>query len=110
MSRAGETVWCVVMFDLPVQTKRQRREAANFRKLLVDSGYSMVQFSVYGKYSPTLQSNCSIEKFIKLRLPADGEVRIFHLTDNQWAAATRFVSRKKMAQEEPAPQLSLFTA
>ncbi|WP_442904906.1 CRISPR-associated endonuclease Cas2, partial [Gordonibacter sp.] len=36
-------MWCVVMFDLPVQTKVQQREATKFRKLLIDSGFSMVQ-------------------------------------------------------------------
>ena len=101
-------MWCVVMFDLPVLTKRQRSEASKFRGLLIESGYSMVQFSVYGKYSPTLQSNKSVEKFIKKNLPAQGEVRIFHLTDNQWASATRFVSRKKVLQEDRSEQLNLF--
>jgi CRISPR-associated protein Cas2 len=107
-NRLGDAVWCVVMFDLPVQTKTQRREATRFRSLLVEAGYSMVQFSVYGKYSPTLQSNRTIERFIKAHLPADGEVRIFHLTDNQWASATRYVSRKKEPQENAPEQLTLF--
>jgi len=108
ISRPGDAVWCVVMFDLPVQTKTQRREATKFRSMLVDAGYSMIQFSIYGKYSPTLQSNQKIERFIKANLPARGEVRIFHLTDNQWASATRFVSRKKAPNEEAPEQLSLF--
>jgi CRISPR-associated protein Cas2 len=103
-----DTVWCVVMFDLPVQTKTQRKEATRFRSLLIDSGYSMIQFSVYGKYSPTLQSNKTIERFIRANLPAKGEVRLFHLTDNQWASATRFVSRKRESQEPAPEQLTLF--
>ena len=35
------------MFDLPVLTAPQRREATRFRKFLLDRGFSMVQFSVY---------------------------------------------------------------
>ena len=101
-------MWCLVMFDLPVLTKAQRREATQFRKLLVDSGYSMVQFSVYGKYSPSVQSNNTIERFIRANIPAHGEVRIFHLTDNQWASATRFVSRRKEKSEEAPEQFKLF--
>ncbi len=101
-------MWCVVMFDLPVQTKKERKEATQFRNLLVKTGYSMIQFSVYGKYSPTTNSNMQIEQFIKANLPTNGEVRIFHLTDNQWAAATRFRS-KKLEANEPAPeQYTLF--
>ena len=101
-------MWCVVMFDLPVATKTQRREASKFRKLLKDAGYSMIQFSVYGKYSPTLNSNLAIESFLKANLPADGEVRIFHLTDNQWASATRIVAKKQVKPEEAGDQLVLF--
>lgn len=103
-----DEMWCVVMFDLPVQTKVQQREATKFRKLLIDSGFSMVQFSVYGKYSPSTNGNLSNERLIKNNLPADGEVRIFHLTDCQWSSATRFRS-KKMTQNEQAPeQITLF--
>ncbi len=98
--RTGDAVWCVIMFDLPVQTKIQRREATKFREMLMEAGYAMLQYSVYGKYSPTLQSNMKIERFIRANLPAQGEVRIFHLTDHQWASATRFVSRKKAVQED----------
>jgi CRISPR-associated protein Cas2 len=106
--KSGDAVWCVVMFDLPVQTKIQRREATKFRQILMEAGYAMLQFSVYGKYSPTIQSNARIEKFVRANLPAQGEVRIFHLTDHQWASATRFVSRKKAPQEDAPEQLSLF--
>ena len=103
-----DAVWCVVMFDLPVQTKGQRKEASKFRKLLVDVGFSLIQFSVYGKYSPTTNSNMAIERFIKENLPTDGEVRIFHLTDAQWAAATRFRAKKKVSNESAPEQFVLF--
>ena len=107
-SRRYDAMWCVVMFDLPVQTKPQRREATKFRKLLVEAGYSMIQFSVYGKYSPTTNGNLSTERFIKQNLPANGEVRIFHLTDSQWSSATRFRSKKIERNEEAPEQFLLF--
>lgn len=103
-----DAMWCLVMFDLPVQSARQRKEATKFRKLLVDAGYVMVQFSVYGKYSPTVHSNMTIERFLRDNLPSDGEVRIIHLTDHQWATATRFISRKPSDQETAFEQYQLF--
>jgi CRISPR-associated protein Cas2 len=103
-----DTVWSLIMFDLPVQTKKERHEATKFRKLLVDNGYSMVQFSVYGKYAPTVHDNLTIENFIRAHLPAHGEVRMLHLTDIQWSKAKRFVSRKRATQEETPGQLSIF--
>ena len=37
-------MWCLVMFDLPVKTKRQRHAATVFRNMLLDMGYGMVQY------------------------------------------------------------------
>lgn len=101
-------MWCLVLFDLPVETQAQRRDAAHFRKLLLDNGYSMIQFSVYGKYSPTVKSNLTIENFLRQNLPAEGEVTILHLTDTQWAKAVRFSSGKRIEQPEAPEQLVIF--
>ncbi|MCX8035123.1 MAG: CRISPR-associated endonuclease Cas2, partial [Candidatus Dojkabacteria bacterium] len=37
----------LVLFDLPVVTKKQRKIYARFRKALIKDGYDMIQFSVY---------------------------------------------------------------
>ncbi len=39
----------IVFFDLPVQTKTERRHATAFRNFLLKDGYHMLQFSVYAK-------------------------------------------------------------
>ena len=39
----------LVMFDLPVKTKAERRSATQFRNFLVGDGYHMVQYSVYAR-------------------------------------------------------------
>ncbi|MDD9851502.1 MAG: CRISPR-associated endonuclease Cas2 [Gammaproteobacteria bacterium] len=43
----------LVLFDLPVTTKRERDKATRFRKKLLDDGYSMLQFSVYMRSCPS---------------------------------------------------------
>jgi len=40
-------MWLLVMFDLPVTQKEERKEAADFRNYLLDLGFEMAQFSVY---------------------------------------------------------------
>ena len=40
-------MWVIVMFDLPTDTKADRRSYALFRKSLIQDGFSMLQFSVY---------------------------------------------------------------
>ena len=78
-------MWCLVMFDLPVKTKRQRHAATVFRNMLLDMGYGMVQYSVYVRYTPTQSGNRATVKMIKDNLPANGLVRILHISDHHWS-------------------------
>lgn len=39
----------LVMFDLPVETAKQRKNYAAFRKYLIKSGFLMMQESIYSK-------------------------------------------------------------
>lgn len=45
--------WLVVMFDLPTLTPVERRNAALFRKRLLEDGYLMIQYSVYARLRDT---------------------------------------------------------
>lgn len=101
-------MWSLVMFDLPVTTKEQRRQATQFRKLLLDSGYAMLQFSVYVRYLPTGTHNHGTINRIKRGLPDGGEVRIVHITDRQWATAFRFIAADPMPSEGTPQQLAFF--
>ncbi|WP_369408570.1 MULTISPECIES: CRISPR-associated endonuclease Cas2 [Corynebacterium] len=101
-------MWCVVMFDLPVKTKNQRREANRFRNRLFDLGFCRAQFSVYVQYFPLAARLSTIVKQVKCELPAGGEVRILSVTDQQWAKAIRFSSHKEQAVEKIPSQLTIF--
>ena len=48
MSRFNEyrVMWVMVFFDLPTDTKRDRKNAADFRKRLISDGFVMFQFSM----------------------------------------------------------------
>lgn len=105
---SDDPMWSIVMFDLPVATKEQRRQASQFRKLLLDSGYAMLQFSVYTRYLPTGTNNHGTINRIKRALPDGGEVRIVHITDRQWATAFRFVAAESVPPEETPQQLAFF--
>lgn len=104
----SDGMWCLVMFDLPVKTRRQRREATEFRNMLLDMGYSMVQYSVYARYTPTQSGNKSTVIAIKENLPPDGIVRILHVSDHQWSTALRFSSSKQVEANETPDYFTLF--
>lgn len=57
---ADDPMWCLVMFDLPVETKKQRREATRFRNDLLDWGFCMVQLSVREVLADRWAGSCDV--------------------------------------------------
>lgn len=106
--KSEDAVWSLVMFDLPVLTKAQRRRATKFRVLLLDLGYQRAQLSVYARFSPSVSSVIPAISTIKRNLPEGGEVRVFSITDHQWASALRFSNAKAQDAETAPSQLAIF--
>ena len=105
---ADDPMWCMVLFDLPTKTAAQRREYAAFRNLLLDNGFVRTQYSVYARYSPAGILASRIVSSIKGTVPPQGEVRILHVTDRQWAATLRFFNATEEAVENEPEQLAFF--
>jgi CRISPR-associated protein Cas2 len=85
--------WILVMFDLPVLTDRERKEATRFRNNLLDEGYLMIQFSVYAR--PCV-SHEHLEKHmgkVQAFVPEAGNVRIMFMTDEQWKKSVTVIGR-----------------
>lgn len=98
-----------MVFDLPVGTKYQRRQATRFRKALLDDGFEMLQFSVYTRICPNRDSAEKHLSRIKRVAPNSGSIRIFTITENQYSNMA-IVSGVKTAQETKitAKQLTFF--
>lgn len=101
-------MWMLVMFDLPVLEKAERKAATDFRNTLLDLGFEMSQFSVYVRFctgSAQVDTYC---KRVEAALPSGGRVNIIQFTDKQYE---RIISFHGMARQEPkkAPdQFNLF--
>ncbi len=102
------TMWIIVLFDLPTDTPKARREYTRFRKHLLDDGYSMMQYSVYMRHSPSDENAFVHIKRVKLALPPDGEVRIIKITDKQFGKIEVFYGKKRKPTEQAAVQLQFF--
>ncbi len=61
MQRLSEyrIMWVLVLFDLPTETKKERKAHAGFRKKLINDGFVMFQFSIYLRYCPS-QENADV--------------------------------------------------
>lgn len=94
----------LVMFDLPVKTKAERRSATQFRNFLVGDGYHMVQYSVYARVCNGRDSVETHKKRILLALPSKGSVRMLVITENSimplncwWASQRHTTSRSNLS-------------
>ena len=76
--------WVLVMFDLPVLTDEERKKASRFRKELLDTGYLMIQFSIYARPCVSLEAMDSHIAKVKAITPEAGNVRLMFITDQQW--------------------------
>lgn len=100
-------MWLLLMFDLPVRTKRQRREATRYRNNLLDLGFSQVQLSVYCKYLLNATGVRTLLPTLRLNIPEGGAVRIVRLTDTQWSSAYRYYGDRQIPNQRVPQQLLL---
>lgn len=75
----------ILFFDLPMETSQDRREYARFRKLLVRSGFIMMQKSVYSKLALTQTSADAALEQIRRQKPQKGTVQALLITEKQYS-------------------------
>lgn len=94
-------MWLLVIFDIPVKTKKQQKLATKFRKELLGSGFIMLQYSVYSKPIPSVQHRAPYVQAIKSALPEEADVKIFSLTDKQYAEVICLIGTKQIEPKKP---------
>lgn len=105
---AYHIMWLFVFFDLPVQSKKERKAASRFRKDLLDDGFTMMQFSVYTRHCASKESAEVHLKRIKSKIPEKGEVSILKVTDKQYGQIVSFWGKKSQPMPEGPKQLEMF--
>ena len=101
-------MWVVVMFDLPVVEKSERKAATNFRKALLDMGFEMAQFSVYMRFCTGQAKVGTYCKRVESALPEGGKVNILTFTDKQYERIASYHGRAKQAAKKSPEQFVLF--
>ena len=103
-----KSVWTVVLFDLPTDTKLARRQYTTFRKSLLKDGFTMMQYSVYMRHSASNENAKVHIDRVKSALPPDGEVRILKITDKQFGKMQVYYGKNRREVEKPSLQLQFF--
>lgn len=101
-------MWVLVFFDLPTETKKQRRAASQFRKKLLKDGFRMFQFSIYMRFCASRENADVHTKRVRASLPEKGHVGILNITDKQLSMMELFIGQKETATKKPSQQLEMF--
>lgn len=102
------TMWLLVMFDLPTDDREARKEYSRFRKNLLNSGFLMLQYSVYARPCPSIENTEVHKKRVREALPPDGEVRVAVFTDKQFERMELYLGKRRFRVEKQPDQLSFF--
>lgn len=101
-------MWILVFFDLPTETKKERKAYATFRKQLQEDGFTMFQFSIYLRHCASMENADVHMKRVRSFLPEFGHVGMLCITDKQFSNMELFFARKPQSPNSPGQQLELF--
>lgn len=101
-------MWILVFFDLPTETKKEKKAYMDFRKMLMKDGFTMFQFSIYVRHCASMENADVHIKRVKNNLPPYGKVGVLCITDKQFGNIQLFYGRKPQKPNAPGQQLELF--
>ena len=105
---AYRIMWVMVLYDLPTDTKAKMKAANQFRKKLIDDGFSLFQFSMYIRHCPSRENGQVHINRVKSWLPKYGKVAIFMITDKQFGNIELFYAASIEEMPNIVQQLELF--
>ncbi|MDR0658382.1 MAG: CRISPR-associated endonuclease Cas2 [Mediterranea sp.] len=110
MERFNEyrVMWILVFFDLPTETKKERKIYSDFRKRLMVDGFTMFQFSIYIRHCASRENANVHIKRVRSLLPEKGHIGILCITDKQFGDIELYYEKKEEKVTTPYQQLELF--
>jgi CRISPR-associated protein Cas2 len=105
---AYRIMWVLVLFDLPTETKKDRKAYALFRKSIMKDGFQMFQFSMYIRHCMSRESADVHVKRVKAILPSKGHIGVMCITDKQFGMMEIFRGKELVTSPETTQQLELF--
>ncbi|MEM7303785.1 MAG: CRISPR-associated endonuclease Cas2 [Pseudomonadota bacterium] len=101
-------MWILVMFDLPTDTKTQRKAATDFRNFLLDEGFERSKFSVYARFVNGREAFATRVNRIERQLPDAGDVQGLNFTDRQCLDIIHFSDQGQNRARENPQQLVMY--
>jgi CRISPR-associated protein Cas2 len=101
-------MWVLVFFDLPTETKKEKKGYIDFRKNLQGDGFTMFQFSIYIRHCASRENADVHIKRVKSFIPEKGSIGILCITDKQFGSMDLIIGKRPTAPSSPGQQLELF--
>lgn len=99
----------LVLFDLPMVTKAEKRAYVQFRRFLLNDGYDMIQWSVYGRILNSRDAEIKHMARLAENLPPEGSIRCMTVTEKQYAGMRLLVGLPLFQEKKvAASQMLLF--
>jgi CRISPR-associated protein Cas2 len=98
---AYRIMWLFVLFDLPTETKTDRRNYAIFRKRLLKDGFTMMQYSVYIRHCASRESAEVHISRVQKMLPPKGTISVANITDKQFSRIVTFWGPVEKLKNQP---------
>jgi CRISPR-associated protein Cas2 len=105
---AYRIMWVLVFFDLPTETKKDRKNYALFRKKILEDGFQMFQFSMYIRHCSSRENAEVHIRRVKGFLPPKGHVGIMCVTDKQFGSMELYYGQAEAQTPPVSQQLELF--
>ena len=105
---AYRLMWIIVLYDLPTHTADERKTYAEFRKNILEAGFTMFQFSIYTRPCPSRENAEVHVKRLENILPQRGKVGILMITDKQFGMMKVFYGTASLPKQDGYQQLVLF--
>ena len=105
---AYRILWIQVLFDLPTNTKKERKAASDFRNALLDLGFQMAQFSVYQRFCASKELSKNTRKKLKNVCRNQAKFTFLLLPTNNMKASSPSMAKKKNLIQKILNNMSFF--
>jgi CRISPR-associated protein Cas2 len=103
-----KSMWVIVMFDLPTETKKNKRDYRRFVDFLLSDGFTLTQFSIYTRPCANWEAAQKHGDRVEAKLPPEGQVRMLTLTSRQMERMRIFYGKSPGEPEQLPLQLTFY--
>lgn len=101
-------MWIMILFDLPIVTRNEKKEYVQFRDWLIKDGFIMFQESIYVRHCQSMEDTDKHIKRVENFIPSAGHIAILYLTDKQYGNMRIYHGATRRKVISTVQQLELF--